>query len=1261
MAMISKKNSNLLEQFCNPPAEYGPVDCWWWDAGKLDKEKITWQLEELKAKGVWATWYYPRFFFEDHPLSCQPHYFSKEWWEFNRFSIAEHERIGLKSWISDWTAHQYFQNKVRAERQSNPELIGRRLAMHAEQAHVKGRINMEIPAADEVIDIAAYEMFEDILDYNSRVDLNQSIEKNQLSWKAPETGIWTIIAVTIQPYDLDYLNRKVADRWLDHLMGTYKKELGQSIGKTVKALGPDETYLVNGNILYSPKTVERFKQEKGYNPCPYLVGLFHDIGDDTDRIRCDYYNVMVSELSENWYEPIPQWLHEHDMSYATIATFGRADILGQTYHYGDFFEMLKRFDIPGNEDPDSRPYNVEKLGERRIIDAKLASSVAHIYGTGRAAACVYWGSGWGHTQNENVIWTNENYAFGLNLYNRHGGLSSTMGGWYEWVPPAVHFRQPYWQYWKHFTDHITRLSFLMSQGTHQADVAILYPLTTMHANWSGGRNFSDAAKESAKATFDLAKVIYKNSIDFDFVDWRAIRDAKLQDGIMDIAGIEFRVALLPPMSTIRLETLRKLKEFYDGGGTIIAFGKLPKASAENGRKDMQVQSIVEHIFGTEVETRKWWVDSPPRRAENSNGGKGIFIPEELNAVPLAVSDAVERDIVCSEKNIFCTHQRTDGKDVYFVFNPADEKKWVSFEFRTVGQPEIFNSFTGCSEPIHRFEIQGEKTKVPLEMGGGEGFAIVFSDYNDRPAVLEDNLTAITEVNPEKDCVRVCAIDKTGGDKEIHITHKGREYSSRFAVDKPSETIEVEGLWDFELAPTMDNKWGDFRYPTSEEYIAAEARRFKYAEEESRNGAELGWEKAEFDDSNWQQVTYTYGPYYWTIGPFDDGTVPQELLEKAKAGDIDSNEDCQNLRWQRYEFSQKFGYEGADVHNNAWGGMGGMCGVNDNFIVFDDITEDTANTARCLFAFVHSPEKKEYFFNFGVKDKVRRRAWINGELVVSFDGDEGELLKKVTLRAGLNKVLIEVIHPEDKIIRTFAAFQNSETEPDAGKFVPLLKWFTEPTDLVYDIMPDKEQVVGWYRFKAPPGLKSMNMNLKTEKAKAWVNGEEVSITNDKITLDSPIAESSQVALRVVQSGGCYGGAVFELPVMFNCEQGKIGLGDWCDYGLENYSGGAIYSNTVTLEKAQLAGRVILDLGAMPNTAELWINDKEAGFRMHKPFRFDITDFVNQGQNQIKIKVVNTLANHMSTYPTKFVFPGQTVSGLTCQVKLEFLSQVNILVS
>jgi hypothetical protein len=63
-------------------------------------------------------------------------------------------------------------------------------------------------------------------------------------------------------------------------------------------------------------------------------------------------------------------------------------------------------------------------------------------------------------------------------------------------------------------------------------------------------------------------------------------------------------------------------------------------------------------------------------------------------------------------------------------------------------------------------------------------------------------------------------------------------------------------------------------------------------------------------------------------------------------------------------------------------------------------------------------------------------------------------------------------------------------------------------------------------------------------------------------------------------------------------------------------------------------------------------------MSRPFRFDISTLVEEGRNRVEIKVANTLANHMSTYPTPWVLDGQTVSGLLGPVQIRFLAPVEL---
>jgi len=98
--------------------------------------------------------------------------------------------------------------------------------------------------------------------------------------------------------------------------------------------------------------------------------------------------------------------------------------------------------------------------------------------------------------------------------------------------------------------------------------------------------------------------------------------------------------------------------------------------------------------------------------------------------------------------------------------------------------------------------------------------------------------------------------------------------------------------------------------------------------------------------------------------------------------------------------------------------------------------------------------------------------------------------------------------------------------------------------------------------------------------------------------------------------------------------------------------------VNLEKRHLTGKVLLDLGQVSTTAEVHVNGESAGVKMARPFRFDISEFVKEGENQIQVRVVNTLANHMSSYPTNYVYQGQTLSGLLGPVEIQFLSRASL---
>jgi len=1256
-------------KFATPPMEYRPIDCWWWDAGQLTREKLQWQLEDMHAKGSGGTWLYPRFGAKQ-PMSAEPGFWTDGWWEFMAFALAGHERLGMVQWANDWVGRldkAYFQNQLRGERDKNPKLTGRRLVSYRQRTTGAEPVTLRVPEQETILTAAAYklgEQQEDVVDGDSRIDLLESVQGHELKWESPNPD-WLVVIVASQPHDLNYLGPDVVRRWIEIFFDKYQEKVGKFLGKSLSAYGPDERSVLNGNILYADSLRERFQRDKGFDPLPDLPALFIDLGPRTDKIRCAYYDVMGALLEENLYEPIPRWLHEHGMQHVTIATWGRRNILGQTSNYGDFFRLMRHFDVTGNED--SKESEGMPGGVGAFIDSKFSSSVAHLNGKPRVAVCAYWGTGWGFTQEQNIARTNVNYALGMNLFNTHGVLYSFLGARNEFVPPEVHFYQPYWQTWRTFSDYVSRLSYALSQGAHRADVALLYPMSTVHAHWRDGSKFGPPAEVAQNTMFALAETIYAGGIDFDFVDERGLVDGKAAHGTMNLAALEFPVVLLPTMTTIRLDALTRLREFVASGGTLIAFRSLPTASVENGRDDPQVRQLWQDLLGDYEAGGQSTVER-----KHQSGGHAILVRSNEAGVVAAIRAAIKPDVTFSEPEVVHTHQQVGDQHVFFFVNKRAEKRAIALELRVRGIPEIWDANTGKSRPLHRFELRDDGTRLRLAMEPYEGVLVVVRASKDQtnkglndakpstdqsPQVTADNLASIDAIRAQGDGFDVLGSAAGPSELSVKLAVGGRAFVGRAAAPESPTPIALDGLWNAEYRPTMQNRWGDFRYPASDTFIGPEAPRVKYHAESLSGEKRPEWQVADFNDRDWKLVSNTVGPYWQMLGPFEVAYDTPALRQKLVDGSPDTKPidvGGQPATWSTYKYSWKWGVERVDTQSTS----DGLGPVSPDIFVFD-AARGGKPAVRYLTTRVFAPHETKTFLHFGgASDRTPRQAWVNGTEVVNVEGAKTQAIVPVTLKEGWNRVALRFVQPSAKRLSTFAVFYPAAQSPDQPRFMPLSRWYESSKALTFDCQPADATSFGWYRFLAPPGTRSAKLNLVADAVEAWIDGQPASVVDGVLKLPEGSSKAANVALRVKHKPGYYEGAAFTDPIAFDCGRGQIPSGDWSQFGLANYSGGVTYIKSVLLTKEQLAHRVVLDLGDARTSAEVTVNGKSLGVRLGRPYTFDLREALKPGDNEIRVQVLNTLANYMDAQPTKWVYKGQTESGLLGPVTLRFVTQAKV---
>ncbi len=82
----------------------------------------------------------------------------------------------------------------------------------------------------------------------------------------------------------------------------------------------------------------------------------------------------------------------------------------------------------------------------------------------------------------------------------------------------------------------------------------------------------------------------------------------------------------------------------------------------------------------------------------------------------------------------------------------------------------------------------------------------------------------------------------------------------------------------------------------------------------------------------------------------------------------------------------------------------------------------------------------------------------------------------------------------------------------------------------------------------------------------------------------------------------------------------------DAGIKYFSGTATYQNSFDWEETRK--KASLDLGDVRDVAEVFVNGKSAGILWKKPYRADISAFVQSGRNELKIEIVNLWVNRMT---------------------------------
>ena len=598
----------LAKDFADSPPRWHSRPLWFWN-GKLEAEKTRAMVAACKESG-----YYGMGILPTGDMGVP--FMTPEFLNHYQVAVEKAAELGMKLclydefWFPSGSAGGLLARK-------HPEALGKRLDMLALDVTGPNKVEQAVPAGTFMGAVAMNRTTK------QREDITGNAKDGKLVWNAP-AGDWQVMLFTCVRDGgaglVDYLEPDAVKKFIGLTYQAYYDKFPNHFGTTIDSAFYDEPamYHVQGGRAWTDAFNDKFKKKFGFDPVVYYPALWFDIGPDTVAARNALFGMRAELYATGFPKTINDWCREH-----RIQLTGHVDqeelvnpVIGQA---GDLIKAFKHQDIPGID-------QVFQYG-RASRAYKVVSSAASNYDRPLVVTECY-----GAINNMPVAnfykEAMDQFAKGINVMVPHAvWYGSPKVGFPPDLTPGAATYSPELPA---FNKYIGRLQRLLQTGSHVADIGVLYPIATLQAgSWFGPGDPYQGCVEIPEADYmGVGELLALNvRRDFTFVH------PDVLDEKCEVAGAElhlnnkvnaeqYKVFIIPGSRAIHWSSLKKIQEFYDNGGKVIATTRLPESSAEFG-KDKEVKETIAAMFGSAGGKK----DDFPRVTASSSWAAGGFDPE----------------------------------------------------------------------------------------------------------------------------------------------------------------------------------------------------------------------------------------------------------------------------------------------------------------------------------------------------------------------------------------------------------------------------------------------------------------------------------------------------------------------------------------------------------------------------------------------------------------------------------------------------------
>ena len=554
--------------FADPPREFGLIPLWFWN-DDLQEAVLLEQLHAFYEAGFGGVAPHPRL-----GLSRRVGYLTDEYFRLLRLVVAEAARLGMKVILYDEGSYPSgaANGAVVAE---NPEYASQALSLW--EREIEGpfcgywRPNTGRALLDRHVCTVLGRVLDDgSIDADSvhvpdalphdivRIEVPAGRWQAMSVWQTHSGGIIRGVLAEEEsghataPAAADILNPAAVARFLALTHDQYYEHLREFFGTTIIALFTDEPSILGkgphrteASQPYTTGLVgwlaARWRGGWGKDPRAWLPALWRDYGPKTAAFRRDYTAGVQQRLEEVFYRAQSEWCAAHG-----IALTGHPK-------WSNEMSVLRYFQFPGQDMVHHyiEPGSASAIEGDHSVAAKAATSGARLQGARRILTEVCGAYGWGLTLDETKWLFDWHFVRGNNLMCPHAVYYSIRDRRAWESEPDLGVHNVWWPHFHHLADYGRRLSWLLSDGQHVCDVAVL----------GDGNNLPWRA----------AKQLYESQIDFLYVDDAAVGAATVEGGHLEVGTQRYRVVIVDGDPVLSDESRANRDRFQDGGGQVIVY------------------------------------------------------------------------------------------------------------------------------------------------------------------------------------------------------------------------------------------------------------------------------------------------------------------------------------------------------------------------------------------------------------------------------------------------------------------------------------------------------------------------------------------------------------------------------------------------------------------------------------------------------------------------------------------------------------------